>query len=81
MRPCKTYVPFACRRQFALAKPAKSAGVELQLALGKDVRPNRRLAPIKSRDGRMSHAVTLAGPKEVDGKLRQWLKQAYDDAS
>jgi hypothetical protein len=80
VRPCKTYVPFACRRQFALAKPAKPAGVDLQLALDKDVRPNHRLVRIKSRDRRMSHVVTLTSPKEVDGELRQWLKQAYDAA-
>jgi hypothetical protein len=82
IRPCKTYVPFSSRRQYALAKPAAGGSrIDLQLSLGKDAPADERLARLKSRDVRMSHVVALSDPDDVDAKVKRWLKQAYDEAS
>jgi hypothetical protein len=79
-RPCKTYVPFYARVQFALVKPKGDKQIDLYLALGASAPAKGRLKRTKSRD-RMTHVVELSAPGEVDGEVRDWLKQAYEKAA
>ncbi len=78
-RPCKTYVPFYARVQFAMAKPKSDRQVDLYLALGNATPAKGRLQRTRSRD-RMTHVVELSAPSEVDREVRDWLKQAYEIA-
>jgi hypothetical protein len=80
-KPCKTYVPFFHRVQFARIKPAGESHVELFLALG-DAEPGKgRLTPVKSREARMSHVIALHAPEDVNTEVRKWLKKAYSEAA
>jgi hypothetical protein len=76
VKPCKTYVPFVHRIQFARIKPVGKSHLELLLALG-DERATDRLTVVKARAGRLSRAVQLRAPKDVDAEVRKWLKKAH----
>lgn len=80
-KPCKTYVPFYHRLQFARVKPGGRSHLELYLALGSKKLTKGRLVPVKPSAARMTHVLQLNVPDEVDDKVRAWLKQAYDAAA
>jgi hypothetical protein len=79
-KPCKTYVPFYRRIQFARVKPAGRSHIELYLALGGKEPAKGRLIPVDSRDRRLTHVVKLYAPEDVNGDVRLWLKKAYAEA-
>lgn len=80
VQPCKTYVPFSRRVQFARIKPAGKSHVELLLALGDKEPAKGRLSRVKSREARMSHVVALHAPEDVNTDVRKWLKKAWSEA-
>jgi predicted transport protein len=76
---CKTYVGIRRRKQFAMVKPWKSR-VDLGLVL-KGVKAAGHLGvagPIGSE--RMTHRVQISANKEIDGDVKNWLRQAYEAA-
>jgi hypothetical protein len=80
-KPCKTYVPFVHRVQFARIKPSGKSHVDLLLAMGDAEVPGKgRLIPVTSREARMSHVVKLYAPEDVNTEVRRWLKKAYSEA-
>lgn len=80
IKPCKTYVPFSHRVQFARVKPAGKTHVEVLLALDKEPAKGR-LAAIKSNDGRLNRKVELGALGDVDAEVRGWLKKAHAAAA
>jgi hypothetical protein len=80
-KPCKTYVPFYHRIQFARIKPAGKSHVELLLALDDKEQGKGRLTPVKSGEARMTHVVKLHAPDDVNAEVRKWLKKAYSEAA
>jgi predicted transport protein len=76
--PCKTYVGFRRKRQFALVKPTTRTRVDLGFTLT-DVKPQGRLEAAGSTGSeRITHIIKIASPKEIDAEVKRWLREAYD---
>jgi hypothetical protein len=77
---CKTYVALARKRQFAVIQPSTSDRVDLGLAMG-TASPKGRLKASKSvGSSRITHAIALHRPEDVDGEVERLLKRAFDAA-
>lgn len=77
--PKKTCVSYRRRKQFALIQASTRDRVDLGINLrGQD--PAGRLEPSGSFNAMVSHRVRLSSPKEVNGEIQKWLRQAYDAA-
>lgn len=77
-RPCKTYVPFYKKKQFAVAKPHKGK-LHVGVALPDGVTSNR----LESSKGlgfneRMKFKFTLEKREDLDDELRGLLQLAYE---
>ncbi len=75
--PRKTYVTLSRNRQFAVVQPSTRSRVDLGLVLP-GVKPTGRLKAAKNvGGGRITHAIALARPSDIDAEARRWLRTAY----
>ncbi|MDJ0653518.1 MAG: DUF4287 domain-containing protein [Xanthomonadales bacterium] len=77
--PKKTYVSFRRNKQFALLQPSTRSRADLGLNLPGE-ESTERLEPSGSFNAMVSHRVRLEDAIEIDSELKEWLKQAYDQA-
>jgi hypothetical protein len=78
LTPCKTYVGFRRKRQFAVVKPTTRTRVDLGFTLP-DVKPEGRLeAAGKIGSDRITHLIKLESIKEIDAEVKRWLQEAYE---
>ncbi|ASS73919.1 hypothetical protein CIG75_02285 [Tumebacillus algifaecis] len=77
-RPCKTYVPFYKKRQFAIVKPYRGK-LHVGLALP-DAVSSERLESAKGLGftDRVKLKFSLEKPEELDAELRALLQLAYE---
>lgn len=77
--PKKTYVSLRRSKQFAIVQPSTRTRVDLGLNL-KGVEPGGRLEGGNVFSGMCTHRVRLESPEELDGQVKDWLRQAYEQA-
>lgn len=77
--PKKGYMSLRRSKQFATLRPSTAARFDLGLAL-KGEPTSARLEAAGSWNAMVSHRVRLAAPKDVDAKVKGWLKAAYERA-
>ena len=77
--PKKSYVSLRRSKQFALIQPSTKTRVDVGIQLP-DTKPTKRLEKSGSFNSMVSHRVRLESPKDVDGELIGWLREAYDCA-
>jgi hypothetical protein len=80
LAPKKNNVSVRRRRQFALLQPSTRTRLDVGLIL-KARAPDGRLEPSGSFNAMFTHRVRIERPEQVDAELRQWLKEAYDEAA
>jgi hypothetical protein len=75
--PCKSYVGFRRKRQFAIVKPRTPTRVDLGFTLA-NVKPRGRLEALrKTSSDRISHVIKVESPKDIDAEVKGWLTKAY----
>ena len=74
----KTYVSLVRKRQFGAIQPSTTDRVDLGLVLPGVKAQGRLEATATVGGGRVTHRIALRSPKDVDGEVRRWLKEAYD---
>jgi hypothetical protein len=77
--PKKAYVSLRRSKQFALIQPSTATRVDVGINL-RGAPVTNRLEASGSFNGMVSHRVRVTSPREVDGELKRWLKQAYESA-
>ena len=77
--PKKTSVSIIRKKQFALIKPATKIRIDLGLKL-KDKPTTDRLENSGPFGTMCTHRVQLSIVSEVDEELKEWLKEAYEQA-
>jgi len=77
--PKKSYVSLRRNKQFALIQPSTKTRVDLGLNL-KGVEPTGALEASGSFNSMVSHRIRLESPKDVNAKVKAWLKEAYKNA-
>lgn len=77
--PKKSNVSLRRRKQFALLQPSTKTRLDVGLIL-KNRAPEGRLEPSGSFNAMFTHRVKLSSAEEIDGELKAWLKEAYDEA-
>jgi len=77
--PKKTAISIIRNKQFALIKPATKTRIDLGLKL-KDKPITARLENSGPFGAMCTHRVQLTKIEEVDGQLKEWLKEAYNKA-
>ncbi len=77
--PKKAYVSLRRSKQFALIQPSTASRLDVGINL-KDMEANDRLEPSGSFSAMVSHRVRVEDAIEIDSELKDWLKQAYDEA-
>ena len=75
-QPCRTYIPFYRKQQFALLAPAK-AGILLGLALAKDDLPAAAQANPKIGSARINAAFHLSGAADWNETVAAAVKRAW----
>ncbi len=75
--PKKTYVSLRRNKQFALIQPSTATRIDVGINL-KGVEPDGRLEASGSFNQMVTHRVRVTTAKEVDARLKRWLKQAYE---
>src|SRR5262249_29686806 len=77
--PCKTIVPLYRNHVFAQLKATTQTRVDLGLALGNDKTPKRLIdtGGYQKKD-RITRAIPISSPKDIDDEVRRWLKIAYE---
>jgi hypothetical protein len=76
----KTYVTLARSKQFAVIQPSTNDRVDLGLVLPGVAGEGRLEASGSVGGGRVTHRVRLSSPKDVDARVRRWLRAAYEQA-
>lgn len=76
--PKKGYISLRRKKQFAMIGPASKTRVEVGLNM-KGVKGTERLVEQKP-GGMCQYKINVTDPKEVDGELIAWIRQAYDSA-
>ncbi len=77
--PKKAYVSIRRNKQFALIQPSTKTRLDVGINLkGKD--PEGKLEASGSFNTMVSHRVKLTEIGEVDEKLTNWLREAYDQS-
>lgn len=71
--PKKTSVSLRRKKQFALITPATKTRVDLGLSLKGDPAEGR----LETYNAMCSHRVRLSEPKDLDGEVKAWVKEAY----
>ena len=79
MTTCKTYVGLARKRQFAVIQPTTKGRVDLGLAMGKAPASGRLKRAKSVGSARITHAIELHQPKDVDREVEGLLRRAYDE--
>ena len=74
--PKKAYVSLRRNKQFGLIQPSTATRVDVGLNL-KGEPTTKRLEASGSFNSMCSHRVRLSSVKDVDAKLKAWLKKAY----
>lgn len=74
--PKKTSVSIVRKKQFALINPATKTRIDLGLKL-KDKPTTDRLGNSGPFGTMCTHRVKISDVKEIDGELKNWLKEAY----
>lgn len=77
--PKKSYVSFRRSKQFALLQPSTGSRADLGINLP-GAQASERLEVSGSFNAMVSHRVRLEDAIEIDSELKDWLKQAYDQA-
>ena len=77
--PKKGTVSLIRKRQFALIKPATKTRIDLGLKL-KEVPFAGRLLDSGPFGTMCTHRVQLSSVEDVDGELKSWLQQAYEQS-
>ena len=75
--PKKTYVSLRHKKQFALIQPSTKTRVDLGINL-KGKSPEGALEASGSFNSMVSHRVRLESVDDVNDKVTDWLKQAFD---
>ena len=77
--PCKTIVPLYRTHVFAQIKPSTRTRIDLGLALGNTKAPKRLVNTGGFNKGdRITHAIPISAPGDIDGEVTRWLKNAYE---
>ena len=74
--PKKAYVSLRRNKQFGLIQPSTATRVDVGLNL-KGEAPTERLEASGSFSSMCSHRVRVTSVKDIDAKLKGWLKKAY----
>jgi len=74
--PKKAYVSLRRNKQFALIQPSTATRVDVGINL-KGEKATERLEASGSFNAMVTHRVRVTSAKEVDAKLKAWLKKAY----
>ena len=77
--PKKTYVSLRRNKQFALVQASTKSRVDVGINLRGEAATGR-LEDSGSFNAMVSHRVRLSDAKDVDGELKDWLRQAYEAA-
>ncbi len=77
--PKKQYVSLRRKKQFAILKPATKTRFEIGLNL-KGQKPKGKLEEVKAANSMCSHIINLAGEKEIDKEVIDWIKASYEAA-
>lgn len=77
--PKKTSVSIIRKKQFALIKPATKTRIDLGLKL-KDKPTTDRLEDSGPFGTMCTHRVKISEVRDVDDELKEWLKEAYQEA-
>jgi hypothetical protein len=77
--PKKNNVSIRRTKQFALLQPSTADRIDVGLIL-KGHKPTSRLEASGSFNAMFTHRVRVSSKSEIDGELKDWLKQAYSDA-
>jgi hypothetical protein len=77
--PCQTIVPLYRNHVFAQIKPTTRTRIDLGFAL-KDAKATGRLIDTGgfAKKDRITHRIPLTSVKEIDAKVKRWLKAAYE---
>lgn len=75
--PKKTYVSLRHKKQFALIQPSTKTRIDVGINL-KGVEPTGALEAAGSFNGMVSHRVKLNSVEDIDEKLVEHLKKAYE---
>jgi predicted transport protein len=75
----KTYVSLRRSKQFAIVQASTKTRIDLGLNL-KGVEPTDRLEGGNVFSGMCTHRVQLTDPGDVDGEVKAWIRQAYEQA-
>ncbi len=78
--PKKTSVSIIRKKQFALIKPATKTRIDLGLKL-KDKPTTMRLENSGPFGTMCTHRVRLSDTDQIDSALKEWLKEAYQQAT
>ena len=78
--PKKTSVSIIRKKQFALIKPATKTRIDLGLKL-KDKPTTDRLENSGPFGSMCTHRVRLSNAEQIDSELKEWLKEAYQQAN
>lgn len=79
LAPKKAYVSLRRATQFGCIHPSTKTRVDLGIKL-KGVEPTGKLEAAGSWNAMVTHRVRLESVKDVDAKVRGWLKKAYEQA-
>ncbi|MEM9533197.1 MAG: DUF4287 domain-containing protein [Pseudomonadota bacterium] len=77
--PKKSYVSLRRSKQFAIIQPSTASRLDVGISL-KDADSTDRLESSGSFNAMVSHRVRVEDAIEIDSELKDWLKQAYDQA-
>jgi len=77
--PCQTIVPLYRNHVFAQIKPTTMTRIDLGFAHGNMKTPKRLIdtGGFAKKD-RITHRIEITSLKDIDDKVRRWLKVAYD---
>lgn len=79
LAPKKAYVSLRRKKQFALVQPSTKTRVDLGINI-KGKAPEGRLEASGSFNAMVSHRVRLESASDFDAEVKNWLKQAYENA-
>ncbi|MBT8281260.1 MAG: DUF4287 domain-containing protein [Muriicola sp.] len=77
--PKKTTVSFIRKKQFALVSPATKTRLDLGLKI-QDKPTTARLENSGPFGTMCTHRVRLEKPEDVDDELKNWIREAYENA-
>lgn len=77
--PKKSYVSIRRSKQFAIIQASTASRVDVGINL-KEAEDTDRLEPAGSFNAMVSHRVRVEDAIEIDSELKDWLRQAYEQA-